>query len=507
LYVDYETLERAFHSVRGTADPLLKVWLTLKHMGLTPAKPCRVTSGEPAISSYDRLFGGVRADNLCVVPFSHRQSDLTSKEAREAARSQIQTNVKKFADGTVSSADPRSFLRFRQLEDQSWEVRAARNYPRGLGHGRNGFAVSDDTRVSLPIAAFAIWYGRVADIPDDVEPREWLVETMLSELHIDEAERAAIFVEDAIPVTTRTTRLSLDELNSICEGEPPAELVVEPPRTEDEAAYFKRMRAAVPDLDRPLWLREDPETLFKRVLGAGYKALLIYGPPRTGKSRIIDNVIPRTDARRATIQIHDGWGYDYLVEGLRNVNGSWVWQDGPLKAALTAGRRYIVLEEINRTSFSQALGEVFSLIEPAYRGEQCGIRLRSGATLSIPEDTVFIFTMNTLDRSTEEVDDALLGRVAAIEYAPRADALATILRGKDLGEPVREGLMRLFAEVQEYYALGHGYFADLPHKASSGAAIDHYLTRIRPVLQNALGPRSDKLAHIDNVAGDLLGGE
>lgn len=212
----------------------------------------------------------------------------------------------------------------------------------------------DDTSVSLPLTAFAVWYGRSTLIPDGADPREWLIDTMLKELHIDEAEKAAVFVEDSLSVGTTPEVLGLDELNKICEGDVPPDLVVSPVRSEDEVAYFKRMRSIVPDLERPLWLREEPEALFRRLLSSGYKAILIYGPPRTGKSRVIDALIPRTDPTRATIQIHDGWGYDYLVEGLRNVSGVWRWQDGPLKEVIAANKRYIVLEEINRTAFSQA---------------------------------------------------------------------------------------------------------------------------------------------------------
>ena len=111
----------------------------------------------------------------------------------------------------------------------------------------------------------------------------------------------------------------------------------------------------------------------------------MYGPPRTGKTRQIDAIVARNSEDRSTIQIHDGWGYDHLVEGLKpDADGHWAWADGPLKSAIVSGRKYIVLEEINRTAISQALGEVFSLIEDGYRGESNGITLRSGQKLWIP---------------------------------------------------------------------------------------------------------------------------
>lgn len=120
---------------------------------------------------------------------------------------------------------------------------------------------------------------------------------------------------------------------------------------------------------------------------------MLYGPPRTGKTRLIDQIEPRNSEVRCTIQIHDGWGYDNLIQGLKpDADGKWHWEDGPLKAAIEGGKKFIVLEEINRTVISQALGEVFSLIEDSYRGEANAITLRNGQKFSISDDVIFVMT-------------------------------------------------------------------------------------------------------------------
>lgn len=93
--------------------------------------------------------------------------------------------------------------------------------------------------------------------------------------------------------------------------------------------------------------------------------------------------------------------------GLKPAGATWVQVPGPLLKAIRAEKKYVVLEEINRTDFTQAVGEVFLLLEPAYRGTAHNIRLRDGTDFFIPEDVVILCTMNTLDRSTEEIDDAL----------------------------------------------------------------------------------------------------
>ena len=135
----------------------------------------------------------------------------------------------------------------------------------------------------------------------------------------------------------------------------------------------------VSQLDSPEWLRSNPENEVRTLLDSGAKAILLYGPPRTGKTRLIDNIIPRSSPDRSTIQIHDGWAYDHLIQGFQpDANGNWDWRDGPRKEAIEDRKKFIVMEEINRTAITQALGEVFSLLEDAYRGEDEGIKIASG---------------------------------------------------------------------------------------------------------------------------------
>lgn len=263
----------------------------------------------------------------------------------------------------------------------------------------------------------------------------------------------------------------------------------------------------VSGLNLPAWMRTSPGDEVRELLAAGANAILLYGPPRTGKTRLIDSIVARDAADRCTIQIHDGWGYDHLIEGFKpDKDGKWDWSDGPLKTAVEAGKKCIVLEEINRTAISQALGEVFSLIEDAYRGEDNGITLRSGKKFFVPKDVVFFMTMNTIDKSTEDVDDALMGRVAAVELPPRPEDLSQMLTANEVPESTRERLAQLFAEIQNVYPLGHGYFAGLSGTVNGANVIRYYKARVRPVLLNFLGDlKRQELAKVDNLIDEMFG--
>lgn len=506
VFVNRATLRLAIEKLCGTAGHLLKIWLTLKHMGLSPgAAPVEVDTSN-STPSLQRLFSFGAPDGGFYIPFAHTPRYLTMKH--DASRSIVQTTIQRWAtSGSVVTCDPTEFLDISAGEGTKLQVSPARRYPFGLGNGESGFALKDGTRVSLPIMSFAVWYGRKSPIPEDADPGSFLIEQMLQELRISPAEKAVIFVDDDISIGTLATPLTDEEIFALCQpyidGKREATIKL---NEEDFSNYSRRVRSMVSGLNLPAWLRTSPEETVRELLGVGATAILLYGPPRTGKTRVIDTIVPRDSSSRCTIQIHDGWGYDHLVEGFKpDDGGNWLWKDGPLKQAILNGKNFIVLEEINRTLISQALGEVFSLIEESYRGEPNGIMLRSGNKFSIPKNVVFLMTMNTVDKSTEDIDDALLGRVAAVEFPPRPEDLNQMLTTNGVPVGIRNQLAELFAEILRVYPLGHGYFSALKGDINNAKVIRYYKTRVRPVLVNFFGDlKRQELAKLDNLVDEMF---
>lgn len=515
MFVSKETLDQALGRLYGTAGHLLKIWFTLKHMGLgSNSSPVEIDTSNSK-PSLERLFSYGASDNSFYVPFAHTRRYMTMKE--HAARSIVQTTIERWASsGSVVTCDPTKYLDIsRKGGSGKLLVATSRKYPFGLGFGESGFALEDEKRVQIPLTSFAIWYGRQTNIPSDVDAKSFLIDIMLSELNISSAEGELIFEEDIISISTQSISLSDEQVFQSCQpyilGEKQPTVQIQ---KEDFPTYTRRVKSMITGLEKPTWMRLPPESEVEDLISGGAKAILLYGPPRTGKSWLIDKVMPKTSTDRMTIQIHDGWGYDNLIEGFKpDKAGHWDWVDGPLKRAIKERKKMIVLEEINRTSITQALGEVFSLIEDAYRGENNAITLRSEEKLWIDENTLFVLTMNTIDKSTEEVDDALMGRVASIEFPPRAETLTKMMQDAGIEKNYIYKITQLFAAIQKIYPLGHGYFASMLNNIekkkvslSDKEIISHYKARLRPVIQNFLGEiRTNDLEVIDNLVDELFG--
>ncbi len=398
MYFTKGTIQKAVHDLRGNADHMLKIWFVLKAMGLKKGQSVKIDTGN-STPYLQMLFHSGATDHSFFVPFAHTERFAVMKH--DAARSIIQTNIQRWASsGSVVTVDPTSYLSFDNT-DGNLSVFTGRQYPSGLGYGKAGFARDENQRVTIPVVQFSVWLFAQENISGT--GHEQLVERMKEMLNIDDAESSLIFVDKPFQIQYQDKPITDAELNSICEHAFDEALDVEI-INETSSEYIRRVRNMATISSDPSWVHEEPQRQLERLIKQGEKAILLYGPPRTGKTRAIDQIIARNSPSRETIQLHEGWGYENLIIGLfpSQTQGQYEWRDGLLTSAIRSGKKVIVLEEMNRTRISQALGEVFSLLETQYRGEDHAIVLPDGSKMSIPEDTLLLFTMNTVDTSTED---------------------------------------------------------------------------------------------------------
>ena len=487
----------------GTCGTFMFCWFTLKAKGLSEENPIVIDTTNTT-EGLKRLWSWGDPKKRLLFPMSAKSRFRTY--ASDANRSVIQTNVKQWCDGSGATTRPSKWLDIRQNADKTYTVSLRHGYGDFLGQGVQGFASSDDTRVSIPLLAFAVWYGRQTAIPDNVEPGEYLIKDMLKNLHISRVERECVFVEgQQFPLGLRDTPLSGDEIYELLkrDSEVSHDSIEEP---ESVAQHIERIGTMQTVSGEYSWLDYDPEVKFRDAVDSGERAIVLMGAPRTGKSRAVRLYAKDHDLSENAVtifQLHDGWSYGHLVLGQTiEQDGSVGWAAGPLLKAIRDGIRFIVLEEANRTRLSEALGEMFQALEPAYRDKP--IRLADGSELTVPKDVTFVFTMNDVDKSTEDIDDALLGRCAVITFRPRVEALTEMLDSKGLSADMSLAIRKFFKRVIESYPLGQGYFAALPCHADAKIVTDYYVTHIRPVLESHFSSEPENLSDLDKSFDEIV---
>ena len=499
MYLSEKTIKEAIQGLRGTANHLIKIWFVLKTMGMDENTSVEIDTGNTT-PYLKRLFGCGAPDGSFYIPFSHTSRFAFMKS--DASRSIIQTTIQRWAtSGSVVTCDPSSYISISNADDSKLIVKPARQYPLGLGNGKNGFALNDGERVSIPAEYFAIWLFAKENITEG--SAKDLVSQMMDFLHLSVAEYETIFISKSVTPEYQAEPISDETLYNFClhafDNAPSIEEVIEP-----ADVYIRRVKNMVTISEKPIWVQTAPEIQLKSLIEGDARAILLYGPPRTGKTHAIDSLIERNSETRRTIQLHEGWGYENLVLGMFPTGeaGNFSWRKGILLDAIQKGKKYIVLEEINRTNASQALGELFSLVETAYRGESNAILLPNGENVFIPEDTVIFMTMNTIDASTEDIDDALIGRMSSVYFPPRVEDLNSILISNGILFEESEKIKEVFNAIQAHYPLGHGYFANFK------PGIDfrkYYLARIRPVLSNHFDSyMPETILQIDNIVDSLF---
>ena len=292
---------------------------------------------------------------------------------------------------------------------------------------------------------------------------------------------------------------------------------------------------------------------YSELLETGNKALILWGPPGTGKTYAAHNLIQKklgitkqelpdyrfekgvkSDKGKWTIvQFHPSFSYEDFIGGispqLDGTSLSYVLKEGVFKKFCdeavkyeAEGKPYIfVIDEINRADLSSVFGELMYALE--YRKED--VKLPNFTKpFRIPDNVYLIGTMNSVDKSLTTFDLALRRRFAFYKVMPNLKALEAMLAEKNIRDENLQDFIERCARLNrnitkkdgqfrlgEDYQIGHAYFAKIkdflifeeetmesdPDKTQSIGVINSYsleklwMYHLLPLLEEYLGSRID----------------
>ena len=90
--------------------------------------------------------------------------------------------------------------------------------------------------------------------------------------------------------------------------------------------------------------------------------------------------------------------------------------------------------------------------------------LYSKKSFTIPTNLYILGTMNNLDKSTVDIDFALMRKFKFFEIGPDTKVLRKILKENGVDSELIEKIVDVFEKIQEFYPLGHAYFKDVKSK-------------------------------------------
>ena len=205
------------------------------------------------------------------------------------------------------------------------------------------------------------------------------------------------------------------------------------------------------------------------------------------------------------ITFHQNYAYEDFVEGIRpaltttdedqgatTADLDYELRSGIFRTICTAAKAdskqnfVLVIDEINRGNIPKIFGELITLIEPSRRlgaDDETTVTLPySGDDFGVPDNLYIIGTMNTADRSIQQMDTALRRRFTFIEMMPDPDhdLISENVDGVNCREMLRAMNERIALLLDREHQIGHTYLLNVE---TMEQLADTFRNRVFPLLQ------------------------